>query len=336
MRLKDKTAIITGGARGIGAAIAEGYAREGARVCVADLDFAAIPGEWRGQWGAMAGFGAQVASLSALTQAGRSLNELAIGRLAGLEPTAWFSRAAGLVELFGTLASRALAPITLAVFAADARAEEAPARRFLRVQTLLTGAGWPFLAVLALLAEPLIALLYGPAWAPAAPLAALLCVAACIELACSSWQDLLVSRGALARANRTLALAQLVRLPGLLLIVPLGLAGAALGAIASALLGAALVMRELRRSAGVDPRDWLTALRPSLSTALVCAVAALPAWLLARAMPDAPLAALALAAPLAVLGWLSALRRVGHPLWPELVAACARLRRQPLAAGSPP
>ena len=39
MRLKGKTAIITGGARGIGAALSAGYAREGARVCVADLEF---------------------------------------------------------------------------------------------------------------------------------------------------------------------------------------------------------------------------------------------------------------------------------------------------------
>jgi galactitol 2-dehydrogenase len=39
MRLKDKVAIITGGARGIGAAIAAGYAREGARICVADIEY---------------------------------------------------------------------------------------------------------------------------------------------------------------------------------------------------------------------------------------------------------------------------------------------------------
>ena len=38
MRLKGKTAIITGGARGIGAAIAAGFVREGARVCVADIE----------------------------------------------------------------------------------------------------------------------------------------------------------------------------------------------------------------------------------------------------------------------------------------------------------
>ncbi len=38
MKLHGKTAIITGGARGIGAAIAAAYVREGARVCVADVD----------------------------------------------------------------------------------------------------------------------------------------------------------------------------------------------------------------------------------------------------------------------------------------------------------
>jgi acetoin reductase-like protein len=37
MRLHDKTAIVTGGARGIGAAICERYAAEGARVVVADI-----------------------------------------------------------------------------------------------------------------------------------------------------------------------------------------------------------------------------------------------------------------------------------------------------------
>ena len=37
MKLKDKVAVITGGARGIGAAVARRYVQEGARVAVADL-----------------------------------------------------------------------------------------------------------------------------------------------------------------------------------------------------------------------------------------------------------------------------------------------------------
>lgn len=41
MRLKDKSALITGGARGVGRAFAEAYLREGATVAVADIDIAA-------------------------------------------------------------------------------------------------------------------------------------------------------------------------------------------------------------------------------------------------------------------------------------------------------
>ena len=40
MRLKDRVAVITGGARGIGRTLAEGYAKEGARLVIADIEFA--------------------------------------------------------------------------------------------------------------------------------------------------------------------------------------------------------------------------------------------------------------------------------------------------------
>jgi 3-hydroxybutyrate dehydrogenase len=65
MRLKDKTAIVTGAASGIGKAIAQTYAREGAKVAIADLDQGAADaaaGEIRAAGGEALGIAMDVTS----------------------------------------------------------------------------------------------------------------------------------------------------------------------------------------------------------------------------------------------------------------------------------
>jgi 3-hydroxybutyrate dehydrogenase len=65
MKLKDKTAIVTGAASGIGKAIALRYAREGAKVAIADLDKGAadaVAGEIRAAGGQALGIAMDVTS----------------------------------------------------------------------------------------------------------------------------------------------------------------------------------------------------------------------------------------------------------------------------------
>jgi len=55
MRLKDKVAIVTGAASGIGKEIAIIFAREGAKVAIADLDQKAADARDRSLWQARCG-----------------------------------------------------------------------------------------------------------------------------------------------------------------------------------------------------------------------------------------------------------------------------------------
>ena len=70
MKLKDKTAIVTGAASGIGKAIAQTYAREGAKVVIADLDKGAadaVAGEIRAAGGQALGIAMDVTSERAVS-----------------------------------------------------------------------------------------------------------------------------------------------------------------------------------------------------------------------------------------------------------------------------
>jgi 3-oxoacyl-[acyl-carrier protein] reductase len=64
MRLKDKVAIITGGAQGFGAGIAEVYAREGAKVVVTDLNAEGAAAVAKALGNGAIGIGGDVAKLS--------------------------------------------------------------------------------------------------------------------------------------------------------------------------------------------------------------------------------------------------------------------------------
>ena len=71
MKLAAKVAVVTGGATGLGAAIARAYSAEGARVAIADLDAAAaenMAGQLRAAGGEAMGLGMDVTSETLVTQ----------------------------------------------------------------------------------------------------------------------------------------------------------------------------------------------------------------------------------------------------------------------------
>ena len=98
MRLKDKVALITGAAQGIGFACAEAFAREGAKVMLADLDAAKVGAAAR-KVGASAASVACDVSKKAAVDAAIAATVAAFGRLDVLVANAGIVHAAEFLEL---------------------------------------------------------------------------------------------------------------------------------------------------------------------------------------------------------------------------------------------
>src|SRR3546814_3774220 len=67
-------------------------------------------------------------------------------------------------------------PVLLPAFAAKLRQGHALKDSYLRGVAYLTAVGWPFSVVLALLAHPILRVLFGPQWDAAVPLVQILCL----------------------------------------------------------------------------------------------------------------------------------------------------------------
>lgn len=117
MRLKDKVALVTGAARGIGFACAEAFAREGAKVMLADLDREAIAAAAAKIGSAASSIACDVSSKAAVDRAVAATVE-AFGRLDILVANAGIVHAAEFLDLEEADFDRVLAVNLKGVFLA--------------------------------------------------------------------------------------------------------------------------------------------------------------------------------------------------------------------------
>ncbi len=191
---------------------------------------------------------------------------------------------------------------------------------YLTAVAYFTGLGWPFFAVLALLAEPAIRLLFGPQWEASIPLTRIACLAAAISL---PWT--MLSNVANAMGQPQVVMRIELRLLLLVFVLVILAAGLSLEAVAWSLCGASaaqswLVVRALRQLIGVRLRDRLSDLLKSAGISLICVVGALPGIVL---VPSATgeAARFAVGACGAAVAWVVAVIWLRHPFRTELLRA---------------
>lgn len=252
-------------------------------------------------WAAVLSFGSGSLLAGGVASLHAALPDLLLGRLGAVHQVGLLGRAQATVGLLQAVAGSALSFGALPVLAdRHARAQSLePALR--RATALLTGLGWPALTLTMLWREPLVRLLYGPAWLTCTDAVLPLAVVAALNLA---WTQQGQALGAVGRPG----LAAVPMAASLLARVTLGVAlfDGGVASFAWALCWASFAALPLQlamasRVLGQPPRAWLAAISGSAFVTLaVGAAALLLPW------------------SLVPMAWVAALRASRHPLLEEL------------------
>jgi O-antigen/teichoic acid export membrane protein len=286
------------------------------------VDFPFLPG-FKGL-GPVFHFGKFASLIYVFGQLGRGAPELILGRALGAADVGLFSRAGGLTEMLHRVLLRPVLLICMPYFAGQDRDQGSIAPAYANSVSLLTAAGWPFLAVTSLLAYPLIHLIYGAQWLSAVPLAQILCLACAAEILYLPSREAVLASGDARRASALQMQIVALQVVGLLASIPFGLQGACWGLVAAAVAGVLLSHWHMH-SLGARMGPMLQACWPSgLLTLVSAGPVALVAWLVPITEENYG-AWLLLGGPAATLLWLVGLWALNHPLWKELMVYVRRV-----------
>ena len=217
-------------------------------------------------------FGSFASGAIVATEVGNAAPDLVLGKLQSMESVAYLGRASGLVDVFNRFIGAAVHSVTLPYFSNEKRRGGNPNAAFLKGTEIMTGLSWPFFVAVTIVADDIIVLLFGTQWVASAGAARLLCLAAIVQNAIGMSGSLLVSYGVIERYARLQIVGAVIKATLVVASAPFGVEAVAGSLIVSAVVQAALGVRELARVAHLRGREILPSLLPSVMMTAVCAV----------------------------------------------------------------
>lgn len=262
--------------------------------------------------------------------------ELVIGRLIDAAAVGLYARAAGLALQLRLLLAGAVTGVFYPAFRQVRDSGQPLGPPYLRVVAAYTGITWPAMAGIALLAEPIVRLLYGERWLAAAPLLAWVAVAQICYVALPLNGDLPILLGRMKSLIRRNVAESLLSVLLLALAAPFGLFWVAVSRTVHGLLWIALYIGLMREMIGFSTRALVAIYaRSGLATCAALAPGAL-LYVVWDSPSQAGFAQLLSTAGLGALAWLAALHLLRHPAYAEVVGLAEHLltslrkRRAPL------
>lgn len=269
-------------------------------------------------WRPLTAFGLRMLTISGIAASVQRACELIMGRLLGLAALGIFTRATQIWDLLYFNVYGAATRVLFSKLSKDYRETGAIDRTYIRGLEMITAVAWPAAIGIAVLARPIIYILYGEQWLAAATPLSLLMIALFVAIGFGMNWELFVLKNETARQTRL----ELVRASFSLAAFTIGClfspAAAAAGRIADCVVGFGLYHRHINRLAGIESRDTLRVLGASLL--LTCA-AILPSVLVMAATgwsAQTPPLLLAGAVGSGIILWLALVAILRHPLLGEL------------------
>lgn len=268
----------------------------------------------------MLGFGSASSLLYLSGSIGTRAPDLILGRALGMTATGLYSRGAALAAHAHQLVTGAVGSVYYPAFARLKAEGQALGPYYERVAAAHGAIVWPAMGLIALLAQPIVLALYGPAWAGAAPILALIALSEFAFTALPLTMDLPILLGRIKRLLAFNIADTLFSVGTLLIAATWGLVEAAGSRIAYSLLWFALYAFWLRSLVGFSWRAMLKNYGMSLVlTAATVAPAAL-ALFVWRSPTTLGLDGLLATGIAAGLCWLGAIAAFGHPARDDLIA----------------
>lgn len=277
-------------------------------------------------WRAVVGFGSVVAAANLITQIGVLAPAIVMGRMLGFSDVAFYNRGHSVTRMFRDTVEKGSRAIALPAFAAQLRDDAFSKESYLYGATLITGISWPFFCGLALMAYPVVRILFGDQWDAAVPVLQYLAVSNIIMALVIMSSEVMVAVGAVKYVLHKALIIQSTRIAIVVACSFYSFEAVAAGQIAVGVIAVAVSQFYLRRAIGLGFRDLVMASMPS---AAVTAVSMIGPVLVALFYPPGPgllWPPLVLAVASGGIGWLVAVFAVGHPVRNEIMILFRKTR----------
>jgi O-antigen/teichoic acid export membrane protein len=270
------------------------------------------------EWRKLTNFASYQTGAHILLTLWENIPYLLFGRLLDVTAIGLYQRAVSLCHFPKRAILGGLASIALPAFSASVRDGKDLKTSYLSAVTLMTGVHWPALALLALLAHPIVAILLGERWQEVASLMPIIAVALMCNFSANLTFSVLIVAGAVRSSFYLYAIVVPVSTVIVAAAAHYGLMAVAWSMFLIVPLEVILALYFIRRALRFTLRELIAALAPSAIVTL-CAIAGPLAIVAALGWRlDLTFLYAAGAAMLAGLGWFIGLPLAKHPLYAEL------------------